>query len=459
MSDPKLFDKKILSLIVLDLAEIPIKGRSSHRPGLKDSDLTRLEGYIKVVTGETITSKTLNKYRKETGGGARRSAQDFVAAAWLVAMNVVEKDKFRANAEGAFEECKAVFKQRKALISEYIGLEGDEGNEGLYLEYKEDLTEGPKIADGKRLGDHLSAFANTSGGLVLVGVGESLGIHYSTKLTGEEPFIHKTLATLERLTPKDLVSQLDIQFGWAYFLNGLFSMEPESFFFIQVPVRSSQDVPIRASGVAYKRIRSKSVPVDEGGPNELSTTCSATEARAKLLKNLKKVISLITASKVLPGPEIGTVCILSLFYTAATFAKYLTDIFGEISEKLNAHAHTLEVDKELRSRMIEKLKSAKIEELLADRLLVSEPVILRLLAREQHTISRVFQLARVWEQRVGIEDRDFLSFAGSGQIEEKITPNMIRSLARNLNKISRAIDSEAISRHELKAQETEDLTF
>ena len=121
MSDPR-YDKKILKLIVLDLAEIPIDKRYSHRPSLKRSDFSRVKAYIQQITAEVITPKTLSDYSKEARDGTRPSVHDCVAAAWLVAMKLEDKETFPAKTDGAFCRCAAEFKKRKALISKYTGL-------------------------------------------------------------------------------------------------------------------------------------------------------------------------------------------------------------------------------------------------------------------------------------------------------------------------------------------------
>ena len=157
-------------------------------------------------------------------------------------------------------------------------------------------------------------------------------------------------------------------------MEGLFSKEPELFFFIQVPERPNQDVPIRSFGVAFKRTASRSEPMKEHVRDEPGAMHFATEARFTLIANFRRALSLIAASEVLPEPEIRTVRILTLTYIAEAFAKYLTDIFGEISKKsLAGDSCALEVHKEMRGRMVEKLKSVKIEEFLADPLLPKAP--------------------------------------------------------------------------------------
>lgn len=437
----KEFQAKVLQIIILDLVET--LWQDLERSNVRDGHLKRLEEHIKEVTGEPISSRTLRDYLKGSVGD-QVQCRDYIAAAWRVAMGMAEKHDIYRSTKQSFNVCVKEFQKRRDFLVGYRGKP-----EGDMLEYVDDYSK-----DGK-LVQHLSAFANTRGGLIVIGMDDPKKDQPATRLTGKEPLLHKAEAAIRCLTPEEHVSQLKIRHGWVCKWQG-FSDEGgcELVYFIEVPFYANRTVIFKANGVkAYIRNGSHSDEMPEGMHTEPGIPCYVTKARAKLLRNHRRIVSLARAS--LYGGDIETVTIVLLYYIATTFATYLIEALGEIYTLIISDRHLLEFREEKTKQMAEKLRNGRISEFMSE-MMKSEQTIYDVLEGERSAISRVFQLARIWERNDGVVDDEFVNAVGL-QSEAEITLPIILKLASGLNAISRAVDSAIIQKHELKVQEAEDL--
>jgi hypothetical protein len=332
-------------------------------------------------------------------------------------------------------------------------MDGLSQHEGVTLEYKEKLPPVPELAD------LLCAFANTSGGLVVLGVDGKEGDYHAIGLTGEEPAIYDTEAALRRLSPKEHVSLLNIQYGWSYVQERIFPDETgdKLLYFIQVPDNATRGVLVKSTGIAYRRKGTHNRPIEENEPTLRGALCLATNARRKLIHNYRSILSLTAAVQTLSERDSNTLTVLSLSSIAATFTTYLADIIEETHHKLTQDPHLLATVKEVTAHTVEQLRIGRVEDFLIA-IRRDLPTIFDILHAERQTILRVFQLARIWDRNAGVTDEEFVAALG-GDLHSvaRIAPTDISVMVFRLNAIAKAIDRALNAKHKLAEQEVEEL--
>ncbi|HXH95287.1 MAG TPA: ATP-binding protein [Thermoanaerobaculia bacterium] len=426
---------QVLYMLIQDLAELWLEDSPGTRAlhSLHEKQLERIARKIQDITGVKVTPKTLRNYIQRKIG-EKSQYLDLIAAAWLVATKQLD-EKAVSFADGTtdnrFSQCVALFRRRNNEIMKCLSRP-----EGQTLEFKEEMP-GPNS-----LANTLSAFANSSGGMIVIGVNEH-HLPLIDGLTGNEQALTRMNAALRRLDPEPM-----LEYGWFYVYDG-----DKKLFFIRIPAPPSNHKLVKSFGQAYCRRGSSDAPV-ETGPRIRGPKCKVTAARRKLLTALRRVLTIMGSSAA--GEAHNVVATFSLIYIAEIFSTYLIDLMAEIHTRHTEDAGFVGDMNNVIEHRLEILRRGDIEAFLVG--MKSTPTIFRALAEGREILERVFSLARIWRRNGGLTDEEYVaSFGGALHTERALTVAEVRALAGGIHALSGKIDSATNSAYRLQELSMEDL--
>lgn len=335
------------------------------------------------------------------------------------------------------------------------------------LEYKAVLPPSKSIAQ------ILCSFANTEGGILILGVSEIGGIKVSG-LSGDfkaTPITHKAI---DLLSPKPIVDYSYVEHNG----KNLFAIRVEK-----------SDITVSVEGKIFKRVNTNIVlsnPTTNifqpGGYSRISTInttfdtfkISSTDSKTKLLEHYQSVLKIIDDLKPLLYPENpnkptnskeGKVLSRILYSSIVdNFETYLSDILLEIylakPETLKSE-QTVKVEEVLNcsdlqdfimywaKQKIGKLQKGSVKGFIADNKQIRDLKVID--NAKQDEIEKILQIRHLYSHRNGIVDDKFLKyFSGftSGS-EHQISIDEILDKIEYLTQIIDEIDKASIAKYSL----------
>jgi hypothetical protein len=429
------YDDAIFYFILQDLAEHWLnheRPRSLHL--LHERHFKKIADNITNKTGVKLASRTLRNYLKDRSQNRQRL--DHLGAAWLVEMGYHGSDEMRppsGRINGRFGECVARFRARNQMFYALYGQP-----EGQTLEYKDFVTHADHFAVP------MSAFLNSGdGGTLLVGVAGKPSVRV-IGLTGDEILGRKARAALRHIGNV----KLNFDAGWIYLHD-----EDKRLFFITVSPHPEQHTRVLASGRAYIRRGSSNLPMDAIGSGH-GPECKVSEARDKLLKNLRHVLA--AADETASNAQ-DVISPLVLIFLAESLATYIIDLMTEIHR---AHVPGLNVDLDNTiEHRVELLRRGDVDAFLAG-MKSSTPALHDALSAAKPSLSHLFQVARIWRRNAGKVDELFVAITKSGDLhaQQLVSPGDLKSLARQVHGLTAKLDSAANAYYELEELTVEDLS-
>ena len=297
------------------------------------------------------------------------------------------------------------------------------------LEYKAVLPPARTVA---RI---ISAFANSEGGMLILGVAEDSGEIRVTGLSNDfnvNAVVHRAV---DLLTPKPVINYQYITYG------------DKRIYAIQV---NKSDAPVSIEGKIYTKdkngivyaVGSENEPVQHTGIKEIDDVVekinelrpSNTNAKSKLIDHYQSVINIVSDSKKLLCPESivvpttnqeGKILMRILFSSCAdNFEIYLTDLLYEIylakPDTLKSSEQTVTIKEVLdcsdmqefvtflAKKKLNKLQRGSVKGFIADNKQISKLNVIS--DSQQGEIEKILQIRHLYAHKNGIIDEKFLSY-------------------------------------------------
>ena len=315
---------KALQMLIQDLAELWLNDDSTNPRAvdeLTDSLCKKIANKITTITAKGISSRSIRDFKNEKTIGLS-STRDIMAASWFVATGRRKKQDITQNEDGTIDGYWDLymeqFRRRKVELNNFLGR-----HEGIKHEFQVKLISPQDIAV------LISAFSNTEGGCIILGVERD-----DTTLSGIEstsPAIKNMAAALRYFGD----NKPEVEYGWGYILKS-----NKTFFVINVSKSNSKEL-FKADGKAYLRKGAGNILVDEN-ENIDGSYEPATISRELLIENFRSIKSIIDdlldyysnhKTKQVSNHERATFFELSNKFISDVFLTYLSNIWKEVSYK------------------------------------------------------------------------------------------------------------------------------
>ena len=450
--DKKNLLKTALHMLIQDLAEAWLKRATEPRKletldfGLCNDMLPRI--YEK--TGKTITSKTLLKYIDDDIS-TKTYHYNLLAACWFIENGILSISDVN-HFKGGVEITKAssfwndylnhIFEKEK-IVTDIIGKQLPEGET---LEYKDHVPQ--KIYLAKLI----SAFANTKGGNIILGIDEANGIEYSDKNLKPDD-----LARTYTKDAIDLLSQKpNVKYGWVYVQHKNMML-----YLVEID-KSSFKEPIALDGTSYVRQGEDIIPIISKDNAKSITPSSSfeevTEPLFELRNRFKSTVSIIHRVTKLYNYERGSTpvntegkLLLSLLFSSSvgTFINYLDDTLQKIYFKKKSSVSKMNASKLARQfshKIIDSFRKGDVNRFLIGIKKIDKKFN-AILHEHENDLKRIIQLDLIFSQRNGVIDSDFFKQFSNEKLatnsEYPIFPNEITEVISLLTALAEKIDFEA----------------
>lgn len=330
------------------------------------------------------------------------------------------------------------------------------------------------LPPSKAIAQIISSFANTAGGLLILGVSEIGGL----KVSGLSEDFRATSIThkaIDLLSPKPMVDYGYVEYGgkklFAIHVEksaGPISVEGKIFIKQGEKIIQSNSVATVFQVGGYSRISSLNNSLEVSKSN-------ATDSKLKILEHYQSVLKMIDNLKPLLYPDVpskftvvreGKVLSRILFSSVVdNFETYLSDILFEI---YLAKPETLKSDQMVKvedvlncsdiqefvtfwaKQKIGKLQKGSVKGFIADNKQIKDLNVID--ANEQNEIEKILQVRHLYSHRNGVIDDKFLKYFPTGYsygIEHQMSIDEILDKIVYLTDTVNRIDNTAIQKYSL----------